>query len=221
MTRNKIITRMLIACIGTAAAFQLAIAADIASLWSPQEIDMARQDYIENFDRIGMNSTPGDAQMLKILIQAAGCKRGIEVGAATGYGAIVMGVAFERTGGHLYTIDIDPDMVVKARENVKNMALEETVTVIEGDALKVLPEMEGKFDFIYLDAKKDDYFNYFKAIAPNLVPGSIIVADNVIRFGDDMRDFLDAMEQDPDFDMQIIQCSQEKSDGMAVIYKRN
>lgn len=193
--------------------------ASIPSIGSPGEKQMAREQYIKDFHRIGLNTTPGDARFLRIMIEAAKCKRGVEVGTATGYGALMMGMAFERTSGHLTTIDIDPKMVKAAREHIEKMDLTDSVTVVEGDALKVLPELEGKYDFVFIDALKQDYFKYFKAIAPKLLPGAVIVADNVIKFENEMKDFLDAMENDPHFDIQIIQCSQEKGDGMAVIVK--
>lgn len=187
---------------------------------SQSEIQSYREAFIQNFKRIGMNTTPGDAKFLRIMIESSGAKRGVEVGSANGFGAIHMGMGFEPTGGHLYTIDIDPAMVRRCRENVKKMGLEKTVTCIEGDALQELPKLEGEFDFIFIDAVKQDYFNYFKAIEPKLVPGAVIVADNVIRSARAMKDFLDFMENDPNYDMVVIQASQEKRDGMAVIYKR-
>ncbi|MHC4495588.1 MAG: O-methyltransferase, partial [Planctomycetota bacterium] len=101
--------------------------------------DDFRRDFIKNFKRTGLNTTPGDAMMLRILVESSGAKRGVEVGSASGYGAINMGIAFERTGGHLYTLEIDPDTVRVCRENIKKMDLEDTVTCIEGDALKTLP----------------------------------------------------------------------------------
>jgi predicted O-methyltransferase YrrM len=110
-------------------------------------------------------------------------------------------------------------MVKKARVNIEKMGLERSVTVVEGDALKVIPKLEGKFDFVFLDAVKKDYFNYFKALRPMLKPGAVIIADNVIRSGNQMKDFLDAMEKDPDYDMVILRCSMEKGDGVALIYK--
>lgn len=191
----------------------------MSETYSPSELQAMREAFISEFERSPLNTTPGDAQFLRILIESAGCQRGIEVGTATGFGAVNMGMAFEQTGGHLYTIDIDPQMVESARDNISEMALEETVTVIEGDALEVLPQMEGKFDFLFIDAVKQDYFKYFKSIARRLKPGSIIVADNVIRFEEEMKDFLDFMKEDPDYLMQVIVCSEEKGDGMAVIYK--
>ena len=186
---------------------------------SKGKTDAFREQFIKDFRRTGLNTTPGDAMMLRILVQARGAKRGIEVGSATGYGAINMGVGFERTGGHLTTIDIDPGMVKACRENIRKMGLAKTVTVVEGDALKVLPKIEGKVDFLFIDALKRDYFKYFKAVEARLTVGAVIVADNAIQSAGQMRDFLDFMEKSPDYEMVIIRASMEKRDGMAVCYK--
>jgi predicted O-methyltransferase YrrM len=179
-----------------------------------------RQKFIAGFPRTMLNTTPGDAGLLRILVESSQAKRGVEVGTATGYGAILMGLGFERNGGQLITVDIDPDMVRKARENLKAVGLEKTVTVVEGDALKVLPTLEGEFDFVFIDALKRDYFQYFKALAPKLKPGAVVVADNVIQSREDMKDFLDFMENSPDFQRVIVRASLEKNDGMAICYKR-
>lgn len=181
--------------------------------------DEQREEFIKNFRRIGLNTTPDDAMILRILVQASGAKRGVEVGSAIGYGAINMGIAFERNGGHLYTIDVDPQMVKICRENVKKVGLEKTVTVIEGDALKVLPTLEGEFDFVFIDALKRDYLKYFQAISPKLKKGAIVVADNVIISANEMRDFLNFMEQNKNFEKVIIRASMEKNDGMGIYLK--
>jgi len=187
---------------------------------SPEELFALREQYIAAFPRTSLNTTRGDALFLRIMVQGMQARRGVEVGSATGYGALHMGMGFEHTGGRLYTIDIDADMVEKCRAHLRNVGLERTVTCIEGDALEVLPKLEGEFDFVFIDAAKRDYYAYFKAIEPKLKPGAVIVADNVIRYAYAMRDFLSAMEADPAYDMLIFQASQEKGDGMAVIYKR-
>ncbi len=186
---------------------------------TPAELAAFRAEFVENFNRTALNTTPGDARMLRILVESSRAKRGIEVGTATGYGAIVMGLGFERTGGHLTTIDISPTMVVAARENLKRVKLDKTVTAVEGDALEVLPKLEGRYDFLFLDAAKSDYLKYFRAIEKRLVPGCVIVADNCIKSRAAMQDFLDLMEEDPNYQMVIIRASDEKNDGMAVIYK--
>lgn len=178
-----------------------------------------RNQFIKDFERTALNTTEGDAMMLRILVESARLKRGVEVGSATGFGAINMGIAFERTGGHLYTLEIDPKMAKACRENLKKVGLEKTVTCIEGDALETMPKLKGKFDFVFIDALKQDYMKYFKIIEPKLKPGSVIVADNVIRFENSMKDFLEYIKTSPDYDTVIIRASMEKDDGMSISYK--
>ena len=178
-----------------------------------------RNEFINNFHRTGLNTTPGDAMMLRILVESSGAKRGIEVGSASGFGAINMGIAFEKTGGHLYTLEIDPKSAEVCRDNLQKVGLENTVTCILGDALKTLPTLEGEYDFIFIDALKQDYMKYFKSVEAKLKPGSVIVADNVIQSARAMRDFLDYIQNSPDYDTVIIRSSMEKNDGMLVGYK--
>ena len=179
----------------------------------------AREKFIREFKRIGLNTAPGDAMFLRILVQSTGAKRGVEVGSATGYGALQMGVGFERNGGHLVTVDIDPDMVRTTRSNLKQAGLENTVTVIEGDAVQVLPKLEGEFDFVFIDALKRDYLRYLQALEPKLKPGAVVVADNVIQSAREMRDFLEYVQTSPAYETTIIRASMDKNDGMTVSYK--
>jgi predicted O-methyltransferase YrrM len=204
-----------------AAAILLALSsvAPLIAAESGTMSDAAREAFIRDFKRIGLNTTPGDAMTLRILVQASKAKRGVEVGTATGYGAINMGIGFERNGGHLFTVDIDPKMVQTARQHLKTVGLDNTVTVIEGDALKVLPTLEGDFDFVFIDALKKDYLKYFQSIGPKLKRGALVVADNVIRSAKDMKDFLDSMESNPDYETVTIRASLEKNDGMAIYLK--
>jgi len=178
-----------------------------------------RKQFIDDFQRTGLNTTPGDAMMLRILIESRKAARGVEVGVASGFGAINMGIGFERTGGHLYSIEIDPQRAREAAANVAKVGLEKSVTVVEGDALKVLPELEGEFDFVFLDAVKKDYMKYLKLIEPKLAKGAVIVADNVIKSEKAMPDFLSYIQTNPDYETVIIRASIEKDDGMSISYK--
>lgn len=186
---------------------------------SPRPSDEERKAFIETFPRTGLSTTPGDAMLLRILVESSKAQRGIEVGAELGFGAINMGIAFERTGGHLYTLEIDPELAKACREHIAAMGLQDHVTVIEGDALQVLPELEGTFDFIFLDAVKKDYFNYLKKIEPKLVPGALIVADNVIKSATAMKEYLDYVQNNPNYETVIVRASDEKGDGVAITYK--
>ena len=180
--------------------------------------DDTRAEFFKTFRRISMNTPPEDALLLRILVECRKAQRGIEVGSANGYGAVHMGIGFERTGGHLYTIDIDPRMVKQCRENLKKANLEKSVTCIEGDALKVLPGLEGEYDFVFIDALKQDYFKYFNAVRDKLKPGAVVVAHNAIHSARAMKDFLDYMQGSCDWEMVIVRTGRN-SDGMAVCFK--
>lgn len=181
--------------------------------------DEFRRQFVKNFQRMSLNTTVGDAMMLRILVESTRAKRGVEVGSANGFGTINMGIGFERTRGHLYTLEIDPQMVKECRENLQKVGLENTVTSIEGDALKTLTQLEGEFDFAFLDARKEDYLKYLKLLEPKLKAGAVIVADNVIRSANEMKDFLDYVQENPNYDTVIIRASMEKKDGLSVSYK--
>jgi len=193
----------------------LAVYAEGQNKMSPE----FRKQFIDSFPRTSLNTTAGDAMMLRILVESSGAKRGVEVGSASGFGAINMGIAFERTGGHLWTHDINPTAVKETRENLEKVGLEKVVTVVEGDALKTLPNIEGPVDFIFIDALKQDYLKYLKILEPKLKPGAVIVADNVIQSARAMKDYLDYVQTSPDYDTVIIRSSMEKNDGMAISYK--
>jgi predicted O-methyltransferase YrrM len=202
--------------------FCVFIGVNVVMVYSGQANKMSdefRNRFVKNFQRTMLNTTEGDAMMLRILVESCRAKRGIEVGSATGFGAINMGIAFERTGGHLYTLEIDPQMVKKTRDNLRKVGLQNTVTCIEGDAIKTLTTLEGEFDFVFIDAVKRDYLKYLKLIEPKLKTGAVIVGDNVIRSARAMKDFLDYIQQSPNYDTVIIRASMEKKDGMSISYK--
>ena len=198
------------------------ISVNVALVYSSQQNKTSnefRNKFVKNFQRTMLNTTEGDAMMLRILVESSRAQRGIEVGSATGFGAVNMGIAFERTGGHLYTLEIDPQMVKKCRNNLRKVGLQNTVTCIEGDAIKTLPTLEGEFDFVFIDALKSDYMKYLKLIEHKLKPGAVIVGDNVIRSARAMKDFLDYVQNSPNYDTVIIRASMEKNDGMSISYK--
>ncbi len=181
--------------------------------------DEFRKAFLAKFQRTSLSTTPEDAMMLRILIEARGAKRGAEVGVAAGFGAINMGMGFERTGGRLFSIEIDPKRAENSRQNVKAVALDKTVSVIQGDALQVLPTLEGEFDFMFIDAQKSDYLKYLKAMEPKLKRGAVVVADNVIVSARAMADYLEYVRNSPNYETVIVRATDEKGDGMSVSYK--
>ena len=103
--------------------------------------------------------------------------RGIEVGSLFGYSAILIGANMGR-GGHLTCVEQNPFLASLAQSNADHAGLKGRVKVVVGDALRVLPFLRGPVDFVLIDAKKEDYLDYLKALEPRLVKDALVIADN-------------------------------------------
>ena len=178
-----------------------------------------RKAFLASFQRTHLNTTPGDATFLRILSESMRAKRGIEIGTASGFGAVNMGIGFERTRGHLYSLEIDPARARETRQNLRKVGLEKTVTVMTGDAIELIAGLKGKFDFVFIDAVKKDYLRYLRTVEPKLKRGAVIVADNVVVCAKEMPDFLSYVQTSPDYDTVVLRASMEKGDGMTVSYR--
>jgi predicted O-methyltransferase YrrM len=160
-----------------------------------------------------------DGQFLNMLVKLSRSKRVLEVGTSNGYSAIWLCLALEETDGHLTTVEIDPERVKLAKENLKRAGLDHRVTFLEGDAHKIVPTLEGPFDFVFLDADKGREHDYFSYLYPKkLLPGAIIAVHNAIRMRQAMRRYLDMMSEHPEFDTLLV--STTLDDGFAISYRR-
>ncbi len=77
------------------------------------------------------------------------------------------------------------------------------IRVREGDALEIIPQLQGPFDFVFIDAWKRDYIRYFRLVYPKIRPGGANFAHNVLSHGSEMRDFLEVVENHPDLETRI------------------
>ena len=98
-----------------------------------------------------------DGRFLRLMIASSGAKHALEIGGASGYSAIWIGMGLRETGGHLVTIEYDPVRAKELAENIKRAGLSDIVQVIAGDAFQQIPKVQGTFDFVFLDAWKKDY----------------------------------------------------------------
>lgn len=125
-------------------------------------------------------SQPETIKMIEILLQISGAKSVLEVGAAIGYSSILMS---RHSGTSVTTIELSPEMANRARENIKRAGLEDKITVIEGDAKEILPQLEGSFDAIFIDAAKAQYMEFFPHCLRLLRDGGLLISDNVLYKG--------------------------------------
>lgn len=145
----------------------------------------------------GMNVPAEDGRLLYDIIMNKGYKKGLEIGTSNGYSALWLGMAFKVTGGHLITLEIEPQRAREARENFEHAGLDDIIDSRINDALKEIPALDGKFDFVFIDAWKPDYIKYLELILPKMKPGGVITAHNVTSQGSSMKDFLDEIQQNP------------------------
>ena len=120
---------------------------------------------------------------LKVLLMVKKPMRVLEVGTAVGFSALLMS-GYLPEGGHITTIENYEKRIPIARENFRRAGKEDKITLIEGDATEVLAEMEGTFDFIFMDAAKGQYIHYLPNVLRLLSDGGCLVSDNVMQDGD-------------------------------------
>ena len=168
-------------------------------------------------DKEQMAVSEEDGRFLRVLVAASKAKRALEIGGASGYSAIWIGMGLRDTGGQLVSIEYDPLRAGELAANVKRAGLSDVVTVVSGDAFQKLPSISGSFDVIFLDAWKKDYRKFFDMMLPRLNTGGMFVAHNVVNKRGEMGDFLDAIWKNPAVWTTIVAPS---SEGMSISVKR-
>jgi predicted O-methyltransferase YrrM len=141
----------------------------------------------------------------------------LEIGAASGYSAIWMGLALRDTGGRMVTIEYDAARAREAAANIKRAGLSDIVQVVPGDAFAEIPKVAGTFDFVFLDAWKKDYQRFFDLVFPRMDKGGLFVAHNVVNKRSEMGDFLKTIDTHPALWTTIVSPSGE---GVSVSLKR-
>lgn len=158
-----------------------------------------------------------DGRFLRVLVGATNAKSVLEIGAASGYSAIWIGMGLRQTGGKLVTIEYDPIRAKEAAANVQAAGLSDIVRVVPGDAFKEIPKVAGSFDLVFLDAWKPDYKKFFDLVFPRVTPGGLFLAHNVINKKSEMADFLSAIETHPQAFTTTVSPGFE---GISITYKK-
>jgi caffeoyl-CoA O-methyltransferase len=123
-----------------------------------------------------------EGRFLELLVHAAQATRVLEIGTFTGYSAIAMAAGLP-PGGSIISLEVDPHHALTARGNIAAAGYEHVISVIEGPALATLEQLQGPFDFVFIDADKPGYDAYYEAVLPKLAPHGLIAADNTLFSG--------------------------------------
>jgi caffeoyl-CoA O-methyltransferase len=126
-----------------------------------------------------MNIPAADGQLLYDIIIKNKYKNALEIGTSTGHSGIWIAWALSKTGGKLITIDIDETRHKTALENFKKAGLSDYIDARLADAHALVKELKGPFDFVFSDADKDWYKNYFTDVDPKLKTGGCFTAHNI------------------------------------------
>lgn len=120
---------------------------------------------------------------IRVLLEMKKPKRILELGTAIGYSAILMSECIDKDST-IVTIENYEKRIPVAIENIKKAEKEKIITLIEGDALAILPQINDTFDFVFMDAAKAQYINFLPHVMRLLNNEGILLADNVLQEGD-------------------------------------
>ena len=163
---------------------------------------------------------PSMQSFLKLLLAITQPKKILEVGTAIGFSALLMS-EYGPEDCHITTIEKYEKRIPLAKENFAKAGKEDKITLLEGDAMEILSQLEGTYDFIFMDAAKGQYINFLPDIMRLLADGGMLVSDNVLQDGDiiesrfavtrrnrtihgRMRDYLYELKHHPDLVTSIL-----------------
>jgi caffeoyl-CoA O-methyltransferase len=167
-----------------------------------------------------MNIPAVDGELLHDLIVQHKYTKALEIGTSTGHSGIWIAWALSKTGGKLITVEIDPRRHREALANFEAAGLSSFIDARLGDAHVLVPALEGPFDFVFSDADKDWYRNYFEAVLPKLESGGCYTTHNVSegrwRRGGGSADYLAFLRSVPGVETTV----DMRGGGMAISCKR-
>jgi caffeoyl-CoA O-methyltransferase len=169
---------------------------------------------------------PLEGRFLEFLVRLAQPRLVLELGTFTGYSSISMAPALPE-GGRIVTCDIDERAVAIARRYAEEAGVVDRIEYRLGPGLETIAGLDGPFDFVFIDADKDGYVDYYEAVLPKLADGGLIIADNVLWSGrvvdaepDDTTRTIMAFNDHVRNDQRVVAVMLTVRDGMALIRKR-
>ena len=134
-----------------------------------------------------MMAGPLQGRLLELLVFGLNARRVLEIGTFTGYGALSMAAGLG-PDGHVDTCELNDERAAFARRYIERSEFADRITVHVGPALESIAKLEGEFDFVFIDADKGGYVDYYEAVLPRLAERGLIAADNTLSGGRVLED---------------------------------
>ena len=165
-----------------------------------------------------MNVPESDGKVLHDIIVKNNYTKALEIGTSTGHSGIWIARALNKTGGSLITIEINEGRHKEAVENFAKAGIDGIIDARLGDAHVLVPELEGTFDFIFVDADKTWYRNYLELLLPKLEEGGCFTAHNILNtYMSGIAEFMDYVKSLPELETTVDKSS---GSGVSVSYKK-
>jgi len=161
-----------------------------------------RQDGTPHLRRL-RQIPPITGKFLALLCASAPAGGVLEVGTSGGYSSLWIALACKERGNHLTTFELLEEKVARANETFEAAKVSEQIQLIHGDAREVISGYSN-VAFCFLDAEKDIYKDVYEKVIPNLTPGGILAADNVVSHAEALSDFVAQTENDPRVDALVV-----------------
>ena len=188
-----------------------------------QELEKIKEKALEEHIPIIMDDT---LEVIEKELKVNPPKKILEIGAAVGYSAMCFS-EFLSEGGRIDTIERDEERIQEAKENFKKVGVEDKIHLYEGDALEILPTLNGKYDMVFIDAAKGKYPFFLKESLRMINDNGIIFADNILYKGyvmsdynkhkqrtavRNLREYIKEVSENPNLETEIL----EVGDGLAI-----
>jgi len=145
-------------------------------------LEELESETVRTLEAPGMLSGPVVGRLLEFLVFALGARSVLEIGTFSGYSALAMAEGLP-PDGRIVTLELDETHAAIARRAIANSPHANRIEVVLGPALESLERLPGPFDFVFIDADKRGYVNYYEAVLPKLSEHGMIAADNTLWSG--------------------------------------
>ncbi len=191
-----------------------------------EELEKIKEKALDEHIPIIMDDT---LEVIDKVLKEIKPKKILEIGTAVGYSAMCFS-EYLQDGGKIDTIERDEERLAQARENIVKVGVQEKINIIEGDAVEILPNLNDKYDMIFIDAAKGKYPFFLKESLRMLNENGVIFADNILYKGyvmsdynkhkqrtavRNLREYIAEVTNNPELETQIL----EVGDGLAITKK--